>query len=243
MSAMLLFPPDGRLSDYESQAGNRVHTQRISRLPENRPMPDLAPFSRRDVELVAKETPFHRFFRVDTYHLRHPLFEGGLSPVVQREVFERGQSACCLPYDPVRDEVVLIEQFRPGALAAGDPHPWLIEAPAGIVETGETPEDVVRREAVEEAGCAITDLEFVMNLYPSPGCTSERVAMYIGRTSSQGAGGIHGLDNEAEDIRVFTLPFDEAIRLVDEGKAQTSAGAILILWLALHRDALRAKWR
>lgn len=206
-------------------------------------MPDLAPFNRSDVETVAKETPFRGYFSVDTYHLRHPLFQGGTSPVLRREVFERGQSACCLPYDPIRDEVVLIEQFRPGALAAGDPHPWLMEAPAGIVETGETPEDVVRREVEEEAGCAVTDLEFVMDLYPSPGSTSERVAMFIGRTSTAGVGGIHGLDNEAEDIRVFTASFAEAIGLVDNGKAQTAAGAILFLWLARHRDALRAKWR
>ena len=205
-------------------------------------MPDLAPFNRRDVEIVAKETPFRRYFQVENYFLRHPLFQGGMSPVLQREVFERGRTACCLPYDPERDEVVLIEQFRPGALAAGDPHPWLIEAPAGIVETGETPDDVVRREAQEEAGCTVTDLEFVMDLYPSPGTTSEQVAMYIGRTVTEGIGGIHGLDHEAEDIRVFTLPFTEAICLVDAGRGQTTAGAILMLWLAQHRDALRAKW-
>lgn len=205
-------------------------------------MTDLAPFSRDDVDLIAKETPFRRYFRVDTYDLRHPLFEGGMSPVVRREVFERGQSASCLPYDPVRDEVVLIEQFRPGALAAGDPHPWLMEAPAGIVEPGETAEDVVRREVQEEAGCTVTDLEFVMNLYPSPGSTSEQVAMYVGRTSTEGVGGIHGLDQEAEDIRVFTIGFAALMDLVDKGGAQTAAGAILYLWLAQNRDALRAKW-
>lgn len=205
-------------------------------------MPDPTPFTRRDVELVGKETPFRRYFQVDNYFLRHPLFQGGISPVLQREVFERGQSACCLPYDPARDEVVLIEQFRPGALAADAPHPWLIEAPAGIVETGETPEDVVLREVQEEAGCTVTDLEFVMNLYPSPGATSERVAMFIGRAATENVGGIHGLDDEAEDIRVFTLPFAEAIGLVDAGQGQTAAGAILLLWLAQHRKALRAKW-
>lgn len=205
-------------------------------------MLDPAPFTRRDVDLVAKETPFQRFFQVDTYRLRHPLFQGGMSPVLEREVFERGQSACCLPYDPIRDEVVLIEQFRPGAVGAGDPKPWLIEAPAGIVEAGESADEVVRRETREEAGCLITDLEFVMNLYPSPGSTSEHVAMFVGRTSTDGIGGIHGLDEEAEDIRVFTLPFAEAARLVDAGKGQTAAGAILILWLARHRDDLRAKW-
>ena len=120
------------------------------------------------VEILEKTTPFKGYFRVDRYRLRHCKFESGWTGTIQREVFERGHAAVVLPYDPDQDRVVLIEQFRIGALAAGR-DPWLIETVAGIIEPGETAADLVRREAREEAGCEIADLEEIGTFFPTPG--------------------------------------------------------------------------
>ena len=118
------------------------------------------------------------------------LFNGGMSRPFDREVLQRRPVASVLPYDPIRDEVVLIEQFRAGKMLAGAPDPWMIETVAGIIEDGETPEDMARREAVEEAGCTVTTLERMPSFYPSAGGCSEYVHMFCGRVDSDGVGGI-----------------------------------------------------
>jgi ADP-ribose pyrophosphatase len=124
--------------------------------------------SRDDVEILDTETLWKGFFRMDRVRLRHRLFAGGWGQPITREVFERGHAAALLPYDPVRDEVVLIEQFRAAAMTAGA-EPWLVEIVAGIIEDGETAEDVARRETVEEAGCEVTDIVPVMDVFTTPG--------------------------------------------------------------------------
>lgn len=194
------------------------------------------------VEVIEKTTPHDGYFRVDKLRLKHRRFAGGWTGEMTREVFERGHAAVVLPYDAVRDEVVLIEQFRIGALTAGR-DPWLVEAVAGIVEPGETPEDVVRREAVEEAGCAITALEVIGEVFPSPGGCSELLTLYCGRVDSAGAGGLFGLDHEGEDIRAFTLPFDEAFARLARAEFLNANLVITLQWLALNRERLKRAWK
>ncbi len=194
-----------------------------------------------NVELIEKTTNHDGYFRMDTYRLRHERFAGGWTDPFTRELFERGNAAVVLPYDPVRDTVVLIEQFRIGAYAAGLSS-WLVEAVAGIVEPGESPEDVVRREALEEAGCAITALEEIGPVLPSPGGCSEILYLYCGRVDSEGAGGIHGLDHEHEDIRAFVLPAAEAFARLGRGEFLNANLVIPLQWLALNRDRLKKTW-
>src|SRR3546814_9541363 len=141
---------------------------------------------------------------------RSRLFVGGWSSSLIREVFERNPVAGVLPYDPVQDAVVLLEQFRTGPMAAKDDNPWLIEIVAGIIEDGETPEDMARREATEEAGCTITDIEPIASFYPSPGGSSEYVHIFCGRTDRTGIGGMHGNKIEDEDIRVLADTLEAA---------------------------------
>ena len=193
------------------------------------------------VEIATREELFLGYFRVDRYHLRHRLFAGGMSDTFMREIFERGHAAAVLPYDPARDEVVLIEQFRPGALAAGF-HPWLIEPVAGIIEPGETPEDVARREAVEESGCEISELVAMHHYLTSPGGTSESCALFCGRVDAANTGGLHGLDGEDEDIRVMAVPFAQVRAWLDQGKLNNALTIIAVQWLALNRERLRALW-
>jgi ADP-ribose pyrophosphatase len=158
-----------------------------------------------------------------------------------REVFERGHAAAVLPYDPVRDQVVLVEQFRIGALRAPE-GPWLLEIVAGIIDPGETPEAVVRREAVEESGCVLQDVVPICEYHVSPGGTTERIALFCGQVDALHIGGIHGLAEEEEDIRVLVVPTDEAIALLHAGKILSAAPIIALQWLLLNRESLRRRW-
>lgn len=193
------------------------------------------------IDIVEKSTPFRGYFQVDCYRLRHRRFEGGWTDVMQREVFERGHAAAVLPYDPERDAVVLIEQFRVGALAAGL-EPWLLEIIAGIIEPGESAEAVVRREAIEEAGCQIGDLLEIGRFIVSPGGSSETIAIYCARADSRGLGGVHGLVEEQEDIRVRVMPWSEAQELLEARQIVNGNAALALQWLALNRKALRRRW-
>ena len=196
---------------------------------------------RSDVEVIERKTVFQGYFRVDRFRLRHKLFAGGWSSEMSREVFERGHAVTVLPYDPARDEVVLIEQFRPGAFAAGK-NPWLIECVAGIIEDGEMPEDVAYREIVEETGLSVSDLWHMLGMFVSPGAVTEFIELYLGRVDARDAGGVHGLDHEHEDIRVFKCAFGKALDMLDDGRIIDCHTVTSLHWLALHRDEVRARW-
>lgn len=194
-----------------------------------------------DVVILEKTTPFQGYFRIDRYLLQHRTHAGGLTAPMSREIFERGHAVAVLLYDPVRDEVGLIEQFRPGAYAAGW-EPWLIEIVAGIIDEGETARQVAIREAKEEAGAEVTQIEPVCRYLVSPGGTSESLEIFCARVDTAALSGIHGLAHEGEDIRVFALPADEAIAWVENGKIANSMTIIALQWLALNRARLREKW-
>jgi ADP-ribose pyrophosphatase len=195
-----------------------------------------------DIEILDHQLAYHGFFKLERYRLRHRLFNGNWSPPLVRELFERGHAAAVLPYDPVRDEIILIEQFRIGAIHTTE-SAWLIEIVAGIIEPGETAEDVIRREAIEESGCPIQQLEPICEYYVSPGGTSERLSLYCGQVDAIQAGGIHGCSAEGEDIRVFTVSFTDALTMVSDGRINSASPIIALLWLAQNRDRLRIGWQ
>ena len=195
-----------------------------------------------DVEIREKLAAFEGYFRVDRYRLRHRLHAGGWSAEMAREVFERGHAAAVVPYDPIRDEVVLIEQFRVGAYAAGW-SPWLTEVIAGIIDPGETPEQVVRREAREDACLELGALERIANYLSSPGGASEAVVLFCGRVDATRAGGIHGHQGEDEDILVRVHPFAAIQEMLRTASVSNAVTLIALQWLALNRDGLRERWR
>lgn len=203
-------------------------------------LPDLS--TPTTVDIVARRTAFQGYFRIDEYRLNHGSFRGGMIGEMKREVFERGHAAALLPYDPDRDLFVLCQQFRIGAYAAGM-GAWQIECVAGIIEEGETCEDVARREAVEEAGCTVTDLFPMMRFLVSPGGTTETVQLYLGRVDASTAGGVHGLPEEHEDIRVFTVTSDQLRALLDSGKVENATALLAIQWYFLNKDRVAAAWR
>lgn len=192
-----------------------------------------------DVKIEAKDIVYNGFFKMVKYRFRHKLFAGGWSETVNREMFERGHAAALLPYDPVTDEVVLIEQFRVGAMAAGC-EPWQLEIVAGMIDhQDESAEDVVKREAVEEAGVTVTKLKKVTRYLSSSGGCSEMLDIFVGIVDSTTASGIHGLAEESEDIRVHVVSRTQAYQWVGSGKIENAASIIALQWLQLHYSQLQ----
>ena len=192
-------------------------------------------------QLIDRENCHQGFFRLDRLRLRHEFFGGGEGPVLTREVLLRGHAVAVLPYDPERDRCVLIEQFRVGAIEHHE-GPWLTEIVAGIVEPGEAPKAVARREVREETGGQIQSLEKVCCFFSSPGGSDEQVAVYCASVDSATAGGVPGLPEEGEDIRAFSLPRTEAMRLLDEGLIRTAPAVVALQWLALNHPRLQRAW-
>ncbi|EGQ8076241.1 ADP-ribose diphosphatase [Vibrio vulnificus] len=199
-----------------------------------------AVFTPEDVEVLSKEPLFQGFFKMIKYRFRHKLFAGGWSNVIEREMFERGHAVAMLPYDPIRDEVVLIEQIRVGALE--HQHPWQLEIVAGMIDRDESADDVVRREAQEEAGLEVGQLVSVVSYYPSAGGCSEKLDVFIGEVDASKAHGIHGLDYEDEDIRVHVMTREQAYDLVKRGKIENGASIIALQWLELNHLQLKSQW-
>ncbi|HEX2549255.1 MAG TPA: NUDIX domain-containing protein [Gammaproteobacteria bacterium] len=195
----------------------------------------------KEFKILKREVLHKSRFCMVRYELQHRLFNGEMSEVFKREVVERSSATCVLPYDPIRDRVILIEQFRPGAIH--DPvQPWLIEIPAGIIEENELPAEVAIREAEEEAHCTIEELYPICDYYASPGASNEYLYIFCGKINSDGVQGVHGLKHEHEDIRVINVTYAEAIDLLQGGKIKNGPGITALLWLQLHREKLQKIW-
>ena len=206
-------------------------------------------FTYNDVEIVKKDAAFKGFFQLDKVQLKHRLFEGGWSGEMSREIFERGHAVAVLPYDPILDKVVFIEQFRPGAYTAlsyewfnEKSSPWLLECVAGIIEKGEKPIDVARREMIEETGLKVSKLIKIFHYLVSPGGSSESVFLYCGKVDSTQAGGVFGMTGEHENIRVFSTTTKEAFELLDQGRITNGMTIIGLQWLKNNFEDLRTKW-
>jgi ADP-ribose pyrophosphatase len=198
-------------------------------------------FDHNDYEILNREVLYDGIFRLARYHIRQRLFNGKWSNKFTREILERSSAAAILPYDPILDQVILIEQFRPGALAQPS-SPWLVEIPAGILDSDEKPHEVAIREAEEEAGCNIIELELICDYFVSAGCSNEYLHIFCGKTNATLVGGIHGLAEEHEDIRVLNLPVEEAFARVRNNEIKTVPPLVSLQWLELNRGWLREKW-
>jgi ADP-ribose pyrophosphatase len=196
------------------------------------------------LQILGCDVAYQGFFRIDRYRLRHRLFAGGWSAELTREVFERGRAVGVLLYDPARDAVVLVEQFRLPAHLAGF-SAWQLEIVAGLVDhDGESELEVARREAEEEANLVLTgEIEPMHRFLTSPGGTTETVALFCARVDAARAGGVHGLADEHEDIKVVVKSVREAMRLLRAGKIENVFTLAALYWLAANRARLRRAWR
>lgn len=204
-------------------------------------MTSILSSSTHNIEIIEKITCYQGFFKLVRYKLKHTLFAGGWSKELLREVLERGHAVAVLPYDPIREQVVMIEQFRPGAIGHAD-GAWLWEIVAGIIETGETSETVVYREAEEEMGCSVADIIPICQFFVSPGSTNETTALFCGRVDSTQASGIQGAVAEYEDIQVHVVPFATALQMLETGKIRFAPAVIALQWLALHHEEVNQRW-
>lgn len=186
-------------------------------------------------DITRRHLAWKGFFSIEQYEFRHERFAGGWLEGVKREIFERGNAVAVLLHDPKADTLLLVEQFRPGAAVRNPEDAWMIEIVAGIVEEGESNEDVARRESLEEAGCTVNALEHIMDYYPSAGGSSEIISLYYAPVDLSGMEpGIRGLEHEHEDIRVMIVSRQDAMDLLAKGKIQASLAIIALQWLALR---------
>jgi nudix-type nucleoside diphosphatase (YffH/AdpP family) len=193
-----------------------------------------------DAHILERHHPYDGFYAMEEIVARHTRFDGTTQADVVRAVFRVADAATVLPYDPVRDRILLVEQLRFGPLAQGDPSPWLLEPVAGLIDAGEAPEDAARREAAEEAGLYVEDLHFVARYYPTPGGVAHVLYSYIGIADlPDEAGRLGGHENEAEDILGHVVGFEEAMALLQGGDLVNAPAILSLQWLAQNRERLR----
>jgi len=199
-------------------------------------------FNLSDVEVVRRKELYRDFFYVEKVFLRHKLFNGGWGKEIGRELFVRGEAVGVVLYDPKLDLIGLVEQFRVGAL--NEPNgPWCYEVVAGMVEAGESPEEVALRELIEEANIKPFSLEYICNYLSSPGGSDEKLHLYCGVCDLSNAGGIFGLPEEGEDIRVHTLAANDVFAELLNGAFNNAAAIICLQWLQMNRQRLREQKR
>lgn len=198
-------------------------------------------FDHSDVKVHEKECVYDGFFKMEKLVVSHARFAGGTVKVT-RELFQRDDAVCVLLYDAPKDKVVLVEQFRIGALEHPR-SPWLLELVAGIVEPGESAEDVARREAQEEAGAALGEVVPITRYLVSPGGANEYISLLCAQVDSAGMGGVFGLESEGEDIKVHVLPCDRVFAMVREGLIDNAASIIALQWLQLNQSELKRRWQ
>ncbi|OED41492.1 ADP-ribose diphosphatase [Endozoicomonas sp. (ex Bugula neritina AB1)] len=191
-----------------------------------------------DVQLDNKETLYQGFLKLYRYTVKHKLFNGGWNTPLLREVIVRPPSVGVILFDPQEDTVVLVEQFRMGSLLSEE-DPWMLEVVAGISEPGESLEEVALREVKEESNCDVKELMPVSDFFVSPGACNEKLKLFCGIVDSKGVGGIHGLDEEGEDIKVHVIPFQEAYNMVEDGRIANAPAVIALQWLKLHHHELK----
>ena len=195
----------------------------------------------REYLIISEEIAFQGYFRLLKIKLKHRLFNGDWSNLLTRELFQRSNCIAVIPYDPITDQVVLIEQFRTGPLLSDDPK-WMLEIVAGAIEKDERPEQVAHRETMEETGCKILKLKRVTEFYTSPGGASEKLVLYCAQVDATHAGGIHGNNNENEDILVHVVSFTQAMEKVENGMINSAIPILALQWLALNRQQVREEW-
>ncbi|MBC9246030.1 NUDIX domain-containing protein [Paracoccus sp. 11-3] len=199
----------------------------------------VVPRTQEDMRVIARHQPFAGFFAVDRWDLSHRTFAGGFTPRIVREGFVSGDAVVLLPWDPVRDRVMVIEQFRLIPALRHDPQPWLLEPIAGRVDAGENVEDAARREALEEANLTIDQLFPAVHHYPSPGTLAEYLYLFVGIADlPDGIAGVHGLAGETEDIRGHVITREKLLQMVADGQIANGPLAMIALWLQVHKDRL-----
>jgi ADP-ribose pyrophosphatase len=193
-------------------------------------------------KILERKMLFDGYHKLEMFRVQpRSLKNGGWAAEMEREVFFGKSIAVVLLYIPETDEILLNQQFRLGAMMAGVENPFLFECAAGAIDEGETPEAAARREAFEETGCDVLDLEFIGKSYSSPGCMAEEFFLYVGRIA-KAESGIYGHEHEGEEIKTHLLPYKSVLKMLDDGHIANIIPAMVLNWFARHHEQLRKKW-
>ncbi|WP_319379644.1 NUDIX domain-containing protein [Thiomicrorhabdus sp.] len=192
------------------------------------------------IEMNESAAAFQGFFQIRRLKFRHSLYQGGMTPEIEREVFGRGEASVVLLYDSQAREVVLIEQCRAGAVERAIRennlnNAWLLEPVAGMIDLGETPLEAGIREVREEAGLEVSDLEYISKFYPSPGGSDEILHLFAVDIDVRLLPEFSGLEEDHEDIKIIRLDFEEAKRLMLEGCFNVATTYIALQWLFFRK--------
>ncbi|NTF07077.1 NUDIX domain-containing protein [Agrobacterium rubi] len=188
------------------------------------------------VRLVTKETVWKRFVHLQTLVFDQTMADGRVVRL-NREVHDHGSAAAILLFDADKDSVVLVRQFRPGAFVNGDPS-FMLEVPAGLTD-GDHPDEAIRREAMEETGYAVQEVQYLFDIYASPGTLTEKIGLFYARIDlDEKAGEGGGLETEGEDIEVISVPLDKAFSMIATGEITDAKTIILLQWAMLNREQL-----
>ncbi len=213
------------------------------------PTPTPAPqLGTDDIEILSRERAYDGFFKLDRLQLRHRKFDGDWSAQLPRELIIRRAAVGVLLYDPQLDAIALVEQFRTGVIDAAvgangvKRSPWILELVAGLIDRDETPAAVAKREVLEEANCRVLTLEPMFEFFTSPGGTNEYLHLFCARCDLSAAGGVHGLPEEHEDIRVHVINYAAAMALLRSGGINNAITIIALQWLQMQREHLRQQW-
>ena len=198
--------------------------------------------SNEEVAISSKEHAYRGYVKVDTYRLRHKISNDEWSGEMERQVVERGHAVAVLPFDPIRKELVLIEQFRIGAFTSPGFQPFQIECVAGMIEEGQTAEEAAYRETLEETGLEADALLPMVSYLSSPGVISEALTLFLGKVDATDAGGIFGVDHEDEHIHAFPVPLEDALGLLETGAIENGMTVIALQWLQLNQHKIPPEW-
>ncbi|MDP8052238.1 ADP-ribose diphosphatase [Pasteurella atlantica] len=198
-------------------------------------MSKILQFGQKDIEILREETVYKGHFELKKVFFRHKLYAGGMSGEVCRELLMKGAASVLIAYDPIKDNVVLIEQVRIGAYEPeSKKSPWLLELIAGMIDTNESPEEVAIRESKEEAGLTVENIQHALTVWDSPGGMAEKLHIYLGLVDTTNVGGIYGLEEENEDILVHIVSREIAYQWIEEGKIDNVIAVLGLQWLQLN---------
>ena len=203
---------------------------------------EKGPASSTNIQVENIQREYLGFFALNQISLKYSQFDGDISELKNRVILMGSEASLILPYDPILDKVLLVEQFRIGPFCRGDRTPWVFEPVAGIIEVGETPEEAAKREVFEEAGLEVDQLVKIGSGYPNPGEATSYFYNYIAIVDlSEYSPGIYGAKNEGEDIRTHVADFNTVLNWSVSNKLRVLPLNTMVLWLALNKLKLPSR--
>ena len=184
-------------------------------------------------EIINKKNIHNGFFKMNEYILKYKKYDGSWSKEVKREIFGGAMVSAVLPYDPVKREIVLIQQFRPGTIAK-EFNNYLYEIVAGIIDSGETAEDTAKRECLEETGCKIKKITPIQGYFPAPGSSESFYHLFLGEIDTFEGERVMGLESENEDILVRSYKLSDVKEMMEKGEILNGLTLIALQWFFLN---------